>query len=57
MHNLEGAFRASTEVAGKSILLIDDVVTSGQTSRECAKALAEAGATGIVALTFAGEPY
>ncbi len=52
--NLAGAFRASPEVAGRSILLVDDVITSGHTIGECAKALAEAGAVRITALAFAG---
>ncbi|HVT12698.1 MAG TPA: phosphoribosyltransferase family protein [Fimbriimonadaceae bacterium] len=58
MHNLAGAFRANRSVVeGKSILLVDDVLTSGQTARECAKALADAGATDIAVLAFAGEGF
>ncbi|HWA82798.1 MAG TPA: phosphoribosyltransferase family protein, partial [Fimbriimonadaceae bacterium] len=58
MHNLAGAFRASRAVVeGKSVLLIDDVLTSGQTARECAKALASAGATEIAVLAFAGDAF
>jgi ComF family protein len=57
MDNLAGAFRASTAVEGKSILLIDDVITSGETARECARALAAAGATKIAALALAGESF
>jgi ComF family protein len=55
MTNLAGAFRASPEVAGKSVLLIDDVLTSGFTMRECAKTLRQAGAVRVAALAFAGE--
>ena len=56
MHNLIGAFRARDQVEGKTILLVDDVLTSGETARECAKALKQAGAKEIAALAFAGEP-
>lgn len=53
--NLEGAFEASPEVAGRRILLVDDVTTSGQTARESAIALNEAGATEVTLLAFAGH--
>jgi len=57
MHNLVGAFRASPIVSGKRVLLIDDVLTSGQTARECAKALGDAGAIEVAALALAGEAF
>ncbi len=37
--NVKGAFHASAAVEGQSILLIDDVVTTGATLTECAAAL------------------
>lgn len=52
--NLTGAF-AAAGVAGKRILLVDDVLTSGQTARECAKTLLAAGAVEVGILAFAGE--
>lgn len=55
--NLEGAFRASPRVAGRTVLLVDDVLTSGQTARECAKALRGAGATDVAMLALAGEGH
>lgn len=54
MHNLRGAFRASPMVQGKTVLLVDDVLTSGQTVWECARALADAGAAEVAAIAFAG---
>ncbi|NLW72527.1 MAG: ComF family protein, partial [Chloroflexi bacterium] len=40
-------------VIGKSIVLLDDVMTTGATMRQAAKALKEAGAKEIYAATFA----
>lgn len=51
--NMEGAFRASPELSGKSVLLVDDVMTTGATMAECAKACREAGARRVSALVFA----
>jgi len=41
------------EIANKSILLIDDVCTTGTTLNECAKVLKEHGASSVVGLTIA----
>ena len=51
--NLQGAFRAHPHVAGKSVLLIDDVMTTGSTLYEAARALREEGARTIIALVVA----
>jgi ComF family protein len=53
--NVRGAFevRNAQAVAGKRILLIDDVFTTGATVEECAKALLNAGAKGVDVLTLA----
>jgi len=55
LKNLDGAFEVIAEVTGKTVLLIDDVVTSGQTARECAKALRLAGAREVGIVAFAGD--
>lgn len=52
--NLRGAFMALPEVKGRRVLLVDDVLTTGHTARECASALKRAGAAEVWALAFAG---
>lgn len=53
--NLKGAFRAAdpNAVAGKRILLVDDVVTTGTTVNECARVLLESGARRVDVLSVA----
>jgi ComF family protein len=51
--NVAGAFTASPSVAGREILLVDDVLTTGSTVRAAATALREAGAERIEVLTLA----
>lgn len=54
-HNLHHAFCAALpqNLQGKSVVLIDDVETTGSTLNECAKVLKKAGVTKIYALTLA----
>jgi predicted amidophosphoribosyltransferase len=49
--NVRGAFRASS--ARGAVLLVDDVVTSGATARECARRLRSAGAESVEVWCFA----
>lgn len=49
--NVKDAFIAADDVADKSILLIDDVVTTGATLDECAGALFAAGAKTVYGIT------
>ena len=51
--NVQGAFRASRAVAGRHIVLVDDVVTTGATMRECASACYAAGAAIVSGLAVA----
>jgi ComF family protein len=64
LENLRGVFslrrvlplpgRWRPEVRGKSVLLVDDVLTTGATAHECAKVLRrEAGAARVVVITAA----
>jgi len=55
--NLAGCMQAGEAVNGMSVLLIDDVVTTGSTLAEAARALMQSGAAQITALaaTYAGE--
>lgn len=55
--NVRRAFRAEARlVRDRSVLLIDDVLTSGATAHACALALKEAGARRVFVLTAARTP-
>ncbi len=51
--NVDAAFLGLPAVAGKRILLVDDVFTTGSTMQECAKALRKAGAIDVEGFSLA----
>jgi len=53
--NMRGAFvvAAPDEIAGREVLLVDDVMTTGTTVSECARVLRRAGASKIYVATVA----
>jgi ComF family protein len=57
--NLRGAFvaRRDSGIQGKAVLLVDDVLTTGSTASEAAKALRQAGAERVVVAVLAHSQY
>ncbi len=55
IHNLKGAFYVteSKAIAGKTIVLIDDVTTTGTTLKECRSCLLQSGATKVYTIALA----
>ena len=51
--NLKNAFSVTDDVNGKNILIIDDIVTSGNSLEEVAKTLKKSKADKVFAVTFA----
>lgn len=51
--NVRNAFECSVDLAGRSVLLVDDVMTTGATLDECARVLKDHGAGAICCLVAA----
>ena len=51
--NVRGAFVASSSASGADVVLVDDVLTTGATAAECARALRAVGARSVGVLTVA----
>lgn len=51
--NVEGAFAPRGDLTGQRVLLVDDVLTTGNTARACVKALYEANASEVTVLVVA----
>lgn len=54
--NIRGCFAvtSSKNVRGRKVLLVDDILTTGATAKECARVLKKAGAKEVRLLTLAG---
>lgn len=52
--NVKGAFKANDfDLSGKTVILVDDVITTGETMNECERELKEIGAKKVIRLSFA----
>jgi predicted amidophosphoribosyltransferase len=54
--NVRGSIKISVppeEIRGKSVLLVDDILTTGSTASECARILKTAGARKVTVLVAA----
>lgn len=55
--NVKGAFSVCTEIKGKSVLLVDDIITTGSTISECAGILYDAGASSVYGICAADAEF
>jgi len=58
VRNVGGAFEYSgPPLTGLTVLLIDDVITTGATANECARVLKDHGARSVIAVAFARSSH
>ena len=55
MQNLYDCFDCNITVKNKTILLFDDIFTTGTTMQEAAKCLKQAGAKKLIGIAFCGR--
>lgn len=55
--NLRSAYRCREDMTGRAVLLVDDIVTTGSSLAECARALREAGAAKVCGVCAAETPH
>ncbi|MFZ2038362.1 MAG: phosphoribosyltransferase family protein [Minisyncoccia bacterium] len=53
LNNLKNCFSASSDVEGKNIILLDDVITTGATMKEAKNTLRQAGAKKVICVAVA----
>lgn len=54
--NLRGAFASGRRLEGERVLLVDDVLTTGATARECCRVLRAAGASDVAVAVLGRAP-
>ena len=53
--NLEDCFAVTQNVTGKTVIVVDDIFTTGATMEEAAQTLKNAGAVEVYGLAFCGS--
>lgn len=58
VHNVGGAFAyEGPELTGITVVLVDDVITTGATANECARVVRDHGAERVIAIAYARASY